>query len=76
MDVDFYIIAPIMLDAIIINEQLQKGKEIMISSFSSNDLAIIDDYFNNKPNNIKNILFNKLTFISAFPDIFYRLFTK
>ncbi len=75
-DVDFYIIPPTMIDALIIDEQLKKGKEIMISSFSSNDLAIINDYFNKNPNITKNILLNKLTFVSAYPDLFYRLITK
>ena len=75
-DVDFYIISPTMLDALIINEELNQGKEIMISSFTSNDMAIINDYFYKNPSPIKKSIFNKLTFVSAYPDLFYQLFTK
>ena len=76
MDVDFYIIPPTMLDVLIINEELNKGKEVIISSFNSNDMAIINDYFYKNPTPIKNIILNKLTFVSAYPDLFYQLFTK
>ena len=76
MDVDFYIISPTMLDALIINEELNQGKEIMISSFTSNDMAIINDYFYKNPSPIKKSIINKLTFVSAYPDLFYQLFTK
>lgn len=75
-DVDFYIIPPTMLDALIIDQELRSGKEIMISSFSSNDLAIINDYFYKNPSHLKNEILNKLTFVSAYPDLFYQLFTK
>ena len=76
MDVDFYIIPPTMLDALIINQEIDQGKEIMISSFSSNDLAIINEYFIKYPTTLKNNTFNKLTFISAHPELFYQLFTN
>lgn len=76
LDVDFYIISPTMLDAIIIAQELKKGKEIMISSFSNNDFAIINEYFIKYPTPLKNQIFNKLTFVSAYPDLFYQLFTK
>jgi len=74
MDVDFYIIPPTMLDALIINQELNQGKEIMISSFSSDDLSIINEYFIKYPTPLKNNIFNRLTFISAYPELFYQLF--
>lgn len=76
MDVDFYIIPPTMLDALIINQEIDQGKEVMISSFSSNDLVIINEYFIKYPTTLKNNIFNKLTFISAYPGLFYQLFTN
>ena len=76
MDVDFYIIPPTMLDALIIQEELNRGKEVMISSFTSNDLSIINDYFLINPSPIKNRIFNQLTFVTAYPALFNRLFLK
>lgn len=75
-DVDFYIISPTMLDELIINQELNRGKEIMISTFSSSDLSIINDYFIKYPTPLKNNVFNKLTFISAYPELFYQIFKK
>lgn len=76
LDLDFYIIAPTMLDALIIDEQLNRGKEVMISSFSGNDLATLNNYFIKNSTALKKQIFNKLTFISAYPELFNQLFTK
>lgn len=76
LDVDFYIMSPNMLDALIINQELNRGKEIMISAFSSSDLSIINDYFIKYSTPLKESILNKLTFISAYPELFYQIFQK
>lgn len=76
MDVDFYIMPPNMIDISIINQELNQNKEIMISSFTSNDLEIINEYFFKNKNYLKTQLLNKITFVSAYPDLLYQLFTK
>ena len=76
LDVDFYIISPTMLDVLIINQELNRGKEIMISSFTNNDMSIIYDYFIKNPTILKRQIFNKLTFISSYPDLFYQIFAN
>ena len=74
IDVDFYIIPPTMLDVMIINEELSRGKEVMISSYSSSDMAIINEYFILNSTQLKNKVLNQLTFVSAFPDLFKKIF--
>lgn len=76
IDVNFYILATNMLDAIIIEQELSLGKEVMINAFSNSDLFLIKDYFFNKKNNIKNNIWHKLTFISTYPELFYELFSN
>jgi len=76
IDVEFYIVPPTMLDALIIIEELNRGKEIMISSYSSSDMSIINDYFFKNQTALKSRIFTQLTFVSAYPELFYQLFIQ
>ena len=74
LDSDFYIISPLILDVIILTEQLNKGKELMVYTTTTNDLAILSKFFDKTK--IKNDLFYRLTFITNYPEIFYNLFYR
>lgn len=74
LDSDFYIISPLILDVIILTEQLNKGKELMVYTTTTNDLAILNKFFD-KPK-VKNDLFYRLTFITNYPEMFYNLFYR
>lgn len=74
LDSDFYIISPLILDVIILTEQLNKGKELMIYTTTTNDLAILSKFFDKTK--IKNDLFYRLTFITNYPEMFYNLFYR
>lgn len=74
IDVDFYVIPPSMLDALIINQELSQGSEVMISSYTTSDMAIINDYFIVNATPFKNQILSQLTFVSAFPDLFKKIF--
>lgn len=74
LDSDFYIISPLILDVIILTEQLNKGKELMVYTTTTNDLAILSKFFDKTK--IKNDLFYRLTFITNYPEMFYNLFYR
>lgn len=74
LDSDFYIISPLILDIIILTEQLNKGKELMVYTTTTNDLAILNKFFDKTK--VKNDLFYRLTFITNYPEMFYNLFYR
>ena len=74
LDSDFYIISPLILDVIILTEQLNKGKELMVYTTTTNDLAILNKFFDKTK--VKNDLFYRLTFITNYPEMFYNLFYR
>lgn len=74
VEADFYVLKPIMLDATIIKQELDIGKEIMIAITSNDDLSLTYTFFRQETTALKNELFLKLTFMTGYPDIFNNLF--
>ena len=72
ISVDFYVLNPLMLDEVILKQELDEGREIMISITTGNDLSIINSFFKENSNFLKNELLLKLTFITGYPDLLNR----
>jgi len=74
-DVDFYVFLPNFLDENIFTEQLNRGKEIMVSITTSSNLNTVWRSFAGKNKNDKlNRIFDEIYFINDYPEIFYNLF--
>lgn len=69
VSVDFYVLKAIMLDEIILKQELDAGKEIMISITTIDDLSITYFFFKENPSPIKNELLLKITFITGYPQV-------
>lgn len=69
VSVDFYILKPIMLDEVILKQELDVGREIMISITTGDDLSITHSFFKENSNFLKNELLLKLTFITGYPEV-------
>ena len=68
-DVDFYILKPIMLDELIINQELDRGHEVMISITTGDDLSLTYIFFKENSNKIRDEILLKLTFITGYPQV-------
>ena len=70
---DFYILKPIMLDEVIIKQELDSGKEIMISITDADDLSIVYFFFKENVTPLRNELLLKLTFMTGYPQVLNNL---
>lgn len=68
-DVDFYILKPIMLDELIINQELDRGHEVMVSITTGDDLSLTYIFFKENSNKIRDEILLKLTFITGYPQV-------
>lgn len=74
IDVDFYIFNPYMFDFAIMNEQLNKGKEIMVIISTLDELSIIIGHFrNSSPLNIKTKIYHNIIAITPHTEILCRI---
>ena len=69
ISVDFYVLKPIMLDEVILKQELDVGREIMISITTGDDLSITHSFFKENSNFLKNELLLKLAFITGYPEV-------
>jgi len=69
VDVDFYILKPIMLDEVIINQELDRGHEIIISVTTGDDLSLTYIFFKENSNKLRDEILLKLTFMTGYPQI-------
>ena len=69
LDVDFYILKPIMLDEVIINQELDRGHEVMISVTSGDDLSLTYIFFKENRNKVRDEILLKLTFMTGYPQV-------
>lgn len=78
IDVDFYIVKPLMFDGKILEEQLKRGKEVI---FQLNNLYDINYLVSNEfqkgledcTKEEKNMM-KKITFLSSYPELIYKSF--
>lgn len=66
---DFYVLKPLMLDEVILKQELDAGREIMISITTGDDLSINYFFFKENPNPLKEELLLKLTFMTGYPQV-------
>lgn len=66
---DFYILEPIMLDEVILKQELDEGREIMISITTGDDLSITYFFFKENANPLRNKILLKLTFMTGYPQL-------
>lgn len=73
MDVDFYIFPPILLNSVILNQQYNRNKEIMIFLQNWNDLNQMNTFFTNPENTsrISRQLMNDISVLTMYPRITY-----
>ncbi len=73
IDVDFYIFPPILLNTVILNQQYNKNKEIMIFLQNWNDLNQMNTFFTNTDNTsrISRQLMNDISVLTMYPRITY-----
>lgn len=69
LDVDFYILKPIMLDEVIINQELDRGHEVIISVTSGDDLSLTYIFFKENKNKVRDEILLKLTFMTGYPQV-------
>ena len=69
METDFYILKPIMLNEVIIKQELDVGREIMISIATGDDLSLTYSFFKENTNLLRNELLLKLTFLTGYPQL-------
>ena len=72
---DFYILKPIMLDEVIIKQELDAGREVMISLTNADDLSIVYNFFKENSSPLRNELLLKLTFMTGYPQVLNNLIT-
>ena len=72
VDTDFYILKPIMLDEVIINQELDRGHEVMVSVTTGDDLSITYIFFKENSNKLRDEILLKLTFMTGYPQILNR----
>lgn len=66
---DFYVLKPILLDEVILKQELDAGREIMISITTGDDLSITYSFFKENPSPLKDEILLKLTFMSGYPRV-------
>ena len=69
LDVDFYILKPIMLDEVIINQELDRGHEVIVSVTSGDDLSLTYIFFKENKNKVRDEILLKLTFMTGYPQV-------
>lgn len=72
---DFYVLKPIMLDEVIIKQELDAGREVMISLTNADDLSIVYFFFKENASQLRNELLLKLTFMTGYPQVLNNLIT-
>ena len=74
IDLDFYILLPNMYNPEILQELLLKNKKIIFNTVSEKNISLFYETHQKDP--LKKEDFDKLYFLSDFPDILYRLFRE
>ena len=66
---DFYVLKPILLDEVILKQELDAGREIMIFITTGDDLSITYYFFKENPSPLKDEILLKLTFMTGYPRV-------
>ena len=74
VDVNFYILNPIMLDEVILRDELNRGHEVMISITTGDDLSMVYSFFKENSTPIRDDILLKLTLITGYPQVLNRTF--
>lgn len=74
LNTSYYVLPPKMLDEQIILQQLQIDKEIMVKVIGDNQMMLVFDFFKTEQNPLRDQIFNNITFICDYPNMFYELF--
>ncbi len=75
-EANFFILPPSMLDAKIIKQELERGTELLIEMITADDMALVFQFFGGTEENTQEEIFQKLHFISAYPNLFYTTFKE
>ncbi len=73
VDVDFYVFPPEMLNLSIMAEQLSINKELMISCAVCQNIKTVYEFLHNPKAKNLNEIINKVSFISNYPIIAYKV---
>ena len=73
VDVDFYVFPPEMLNLSIMAEQLSINKELMISCAVCQNIKTVYEFLHNPKVKNLNEIINKVSFISNYPIIAYKV---
>lgn len=77
MDVDFYVFGTEILNAEIFSQQLRLNKEVIVYVGDANDLSITYEFFKGETSTaLANSIFNDITFLNDYPDLFFKIFQR